>query len=84
MGLIWRHRANGRRWVGSDAGTPVGCVGHRNVGGAGPPDQWRATRQVVGRDATLDLGWFPSAEAAMVAVDDSLEPPGSHDSEQSL
>jgi hypothetical protein len=76
VGLVWRPRANGYRWVGSDAGLPVGYVGHKSIGGAGTPDRWHATRQVEGQSATLDLGWCPSAEAAMVAVDDSLEPAG--------
>jgi hypothetical protein len=77
MGLIWRPRTNGLRWVGSDAGLPVGDVGHSSVSGVGPPDQWHATRWVESHRTSVELGWYPSAEAAMVAVDDSLDRPHS-------
>ncbi len=67
MELTWRQGST-NRWLGTDdEGQQVGHVG-LSVTGGGAHHAWHGWR----RDGTpegIDVGTFPSAEAAMAAVD---------------
>jgi hypothetical protein len=67
MGLTWRPTST-QRWLGADdEGQQIGHVG-LVVSEAGANHAWHGWRN-NGTPTGIDLGTFPTAEEAMVAVD---------------